>query len=212
MADTYLIIGIITAVITVAGIVATVYWNSRNRKDKIVESRQSLLADVESAATEKQKEEQTLAKEVARENKALAIEVKEDMKAHIDRLVAILKSDINLQKVQAYATMDKIDNKIAQLKIDLMNHIENERDDHTRIQKSIDFLQTMAFGPDAKSIPGYMIDEEETESESPYKGVFASRKDTTGKQEHEPETKEEQDIKSKTESEEKKQDEKKDEY
>lgn len=37
MVDSYFAIGIVTAVITVVGIAATVYWNAKLRKDKVVE-------------------------------------------------------------------------------------------------------------------------------------------------------------------------------
>lgn len=188
MVDTYLLIGIITAVITVAGIMATVYWNARLRKDKIVESRQSLLANVESTAREKQKEEQGLAREVARENKALALEVKQDMKDHIDRLIFTLKGDIELARTNTYSKIDGTELKVAQLKIDLMNHIEYEKDEMIRMQRSIDFFQTMQYGPEAKSIPPYITGEEQTQEhkDEPEKGVFASREDTTDKDSKDP--------------------------
>lgn len=183
MVDNFLLIGIVTAVITAVGILAGFYWNSRLRKDKVVETRESLRADVERTANIKQKEEQTLAKEVARENKALALEVKQDMKDHVDRLIHTFKQDVELERVRTYAKMDSIDSRVAQIKIDLMDHIIDEKDERVRMQRSIDFFQTMQYGPDAKSIPPYVTGEEQTKEhkDEPEKGVFASREDTTHK-------------------------------
>ena len=39
----------------------------------------------------------------------------------------------------------------------------NEKDERARMQKSIEFLQTMAWGADAKSIPPYMLGQEQTQ-------------------------------------------------
>ena len=190
MVDVYLIIGIVSAVGVVGGIVATNYWNTRMRKDKVVETRQTLQQDVEKVARDKFKEEQSLAKELAGSSAALALDVKQSMKEHVDRLIVTLKSDIELQRVQTYAKMDTIEQKTAQIKIDLMQHIIEEKDDRIRMQKSIDFFQTMQYGPDAKSMPAYMKGQDETEEhkDRPPKGVFASRAETTDEDTKDPET------------------------
>jgi len=183
MADYNIIFIVVGIVVAAAGVIGTQIYNRSARKDKVVETRQSLLADVEQTARDKSKQELTLAKEVAVENKALAATVKQDMKDHIDRLLQILKGEIELANVRAYSKMGEIDSKVMQLKTDLFAHIEQEKDELTRMQRSIDFFQTMQFGPEAKSIPPYITGEERTpehESEA-YKGVFASRADTTHK-------------------------------
>lgn len=174
----YLVAGIIIAA---AGIIGTNIWNNKSRKERLDEKRRQQQVDVDSVAREKQREEQSLAKEVLRENKALALEVKQNMKDHVDRLIVTLKQDIELSRVQAYNKMDNIASTTAQLKIDLMEHIEQEKEDKVRMQKSIEFLQTLQFGPEAKSTPEYMKGEEESQEhkDEPEKGVFASRKDTT---------------------------------
>lgn len=69
------------------------------------------------------------------------------MKYHIDRLIVILKQDIELQRTMTYSKLDTIDARVAQVKIDLMNHIVQEKDERVRMQRSIDFFQTMQFGP-----------------------------------------------------------------
>jgi len=179
--DTNFIFLILGVVIAAGGMIGTQLYYRSSKKDKQVETRQSLLADVEQTAREKSKQEQTLAKEVAIENKALAATVKQDMKDHIDRLLQILKGEIELANVRAYSKMGEIDSKVMQLKTDLFNHIEQEKDELTRMQRSIDFFQTMQFGPEAKSIPPYITGEERTaeHEQEAYKGVFASRADTT---------------------------------
>ena len=85
------------------------------------------------------------------------------MKDHVSNLVNTLKSDIEFRQAQTYARIDTIDTKVIQIKIDLMEHIINEKDERARMQKSIEFLQTMAWGADAKSIPPYMLGQEQTQ-------------------------------------------------
>jgi len=213
MADYNIIFIVVGIMVAAAGVIGTQLYNRSARKDKVVETRQSLLADVEQTARDKSKQELTLAKEVAVENKALAATVKQDMKDHIDRLLQILKGEIELANVRAYSKMGEIDSKVMQLKTDLFAHIEQEKDELTRMQRSIDFFQTMQFGPEAKSIPPYITGEERTaeHEKEAYKGVFASRADTThedtkdrqGKTTAEYETKEQQDKDAETESDEK---------
>ena len=205
---TFLILGI---VVSIAAFVGTNIWNNRIRKDRLIDAKRLAQTDIEKTATEKSKDERTLAKEIAVHNKELALEVKQDMKDHVDRLVVTLKSDIELQRTMTYAKMDGIETKVAQIKIDLLEHIQNEKDERIRMQRAIDFFQTMQFGPEAKSIPAYVTGEEEKagHEEEPYKGVFASRADTTHKDTKDPivqsdppkESKTEQDKDAETESE-----------
>jgi len=181
--DTNFIFLILGVVIAAGGVIGTQVYYKQARKDKQVETRQSLQADVETVARTKLKEEQEMAGELASSAAELARNVKQDMKDHIDRLIVILKGEIELASVRAYSKMGEIDSKVVQLKIDLTQHIEREKDELTRMQRSIDFFQTMQFGPEAKSIPPYITGEERTaahESEA-FKGVFASREDTTHK-------------------------------
>jgi len=207
----FLVVGVIVAV---AGIVGTNIWSNKQRTDRLQERKQVQNMEVEKLARDKIKEEQILARELAAKSAALALDVKQDMKDHIDRLIVILKQDIELSRVQAYAKLDTIESKVAQVKIDLMDHIEHEKDERIRMQRSIDFFQTMQFGPEAKSIPPYLTGEERTpeHEDEPYKGVFASRADTTDKDTKDPvleqdpitkETKTEQDKDAETESDEK---------
>jgi len=181
MADYSIVFVVVGIAVAAAGVIGTQLYNRSAKKDKVIETRQSLLADVEQTAREKSKQELTLAKEVAMENRALAATVKQDMKDHIDRLLQILKGEIELANVRAYSKMGEIDSKVMQLKTDLFAHIEQEKDELTRMQRSIDFFQTMQFGPEAKSIPPYITGEERTaeHEQEAYKGVFASRADTT---------------------------------
>ncbi len=210
MIDVNILILVSGVVIAAAGIVGTQLYNRASRKEHKVETRQTMMADVEEVAREKSKQEQLKAEALATGAAQLAREVKQDMKDHIDRLILILKGDIELQRALVYAKIDTIDNKIAQNRVDLMNHIEQEKDERVRMQRSIDFFQTMQFGPEAKSIPPYITGEERTSAheEEAYKGVFASRADTTHKDTKDPsghttkETKAQQDIDAETESEE----------
>jgi len=160
---------------TIAGVIIAFYYQSRGRKDKVVENRLALQARVEETARHKAKEEELTRKELESSAKMLALDVKQDMKEHITQLVHTLKQDIELSRVTAYAKMDQIDNKIAQVKINLMDYIANQTDVNQRQQKSIEFLQTMAWGADAKSVPPWMEGLETTKEheEEAEKGVFS---------------------------------------
>jgi len=186
--DFNIIILIVGVSIAAAGFIGTQLYNRTQRKDKVIETRQSMQADVEQVARTKFKEEQQLAGALASNAAALALNVKQDMKDHIDRLVVVLKQDVEMQRILTYAKMEGLETRIGQLKIDLMEHILNEKDERVRMQKSIDFFQTMQFGPEAKSIPDYVMGEEETQEhkDEPEKGVFASREDTTDKDTKDP--------------------------
>ena len=206
MADQIIIYSIVGIVIAAVGLVAANIWNSRMQKDTNTQSTTMMVENIDKAAKEKWREERLLAQEVAQHNKELAMDIKQDMKNHIDSLIRILKGDIELQRVQAYSQIDKLDTKVQQINIDIARHIEEEKNEHIRIQKSIDFLQTMQFGPEAKSTPPYMEGKVETQTkkDEAYKGVFASREDTTDSQDDDVlATKKQQDKNAETESEEK---------
>jgi len=174
----YDIIFLITGVIIgFSGLVGTLFYNKILRRS----NKGSLQLEIEEAQRQKTKDEKVTADALASSTALLAQNVKQDMKDHIDRLIKVLKSDIELQRVMTYSKLDQLDSKIGQIKIDLMQHIIDEKDDRTRMQRSIDFIQTMQYGPEAKSIPDYIMGQEETQEhkDEPEKGVFASRKDTT---------------------------------
>jgi len=211
MTDYSIVFVVVGIAVAAAGVIGTQMYNRSSRKDKQVETKQSMQADVEATARTKIKEEQILARELAGQSAALALDVKQDMKDHINRLIDILKREIELASVRAESKMGNIDNKVIQLKQDLYDHIEREKEELTRMQRSIDFFQTMQFGPEAKSIPPYITGEERTpeHEREAYKGVFASRADTTHEDTKDPhgqttkETKTEQDKDAETESDEK---------
>ena len=130
-------------------------------------------------ARDTKKDADELAERLATKNRQVAIEVKQDMKDHVSNLVNVLKSDIEFRQAQTYSKIDTLDARVAQIKIDLMEHIINEKDERSRMQKSIEFLQTMAWGPDAKSIPPYMMGQEQTEEhkDEPDVGAFFDKYD-----------------------------------
>jgi hypothetical protein len=171
--DTLIGIGI-TALIGIISIISFHLWNKRNRTDKVVENRQTLAADVEKIAREKIKEEQNIARELAVTSQALALDVKQSMKDHIQQLITTLKQDIALSGQIAEAKIDKLDYRIAQIKIDLMEHILEEKDERVRVRKSIEMLQTMNYGIDAKSEPAFLVGEDESQEHKnkPPEGLY----------------------------------------
>jgi K+ transporter len=162
------------AIATVAGVIGTWVYNSRTRKDRITETRQTLAADVEKIAREKIKEEQSIARDLAVTSQALALDVKQNMKEHIQQLISTLKQDIALSAEQAEAKIDKLDYRLAQIKIDLMEHIMEEKDEKIRMQRSIEMLQTMNYGIDAKSEPAFLVGKDETQEhkDKPGEGLY----------------------------------------
>ena len=181
MVDTNLLYIVVTIGVAAAGIIVTQFWNSKMRKDRIAEKRVTQQFEIDKAMREKKAEEKETADSLAHNTAELALATKQDMKDHIDRLIQTLKGDIELQRVLTYSRIDALDTKVAQVKIDLMQHIIDEKEDRIRMQRSIDFIQTLQFGPEAKSIPAYATGEIETQEQrdEPEKGVFATRKDTT---------------------------------
>ena len=128
---------------------------------------------------------QNLAKEVAERNEKVVIDIKDDMKSHISTLISTLKQDIELQRTLIYSKIEILGLKQQQDKIDLLEHIQDEKDELTRMQKSIEFLQTMAWGPDSKSVPDYMFGKEESQEhkDEPSKGAFRDRPEGGGEEE-----------------------------
>jgi hypothetical protein len=171
------------AIATVAGVIGTWIYNSRTRKDRILETRQTLAADVEKIAREKIKEEQSIARDLAVTSQALALDVKQSMKDHIQQLISTLKQDIALSAEQAESKIDKLDYRLAQIKIDLMEHILGEKDERVRMQRSIEMLQTMNYGTDAKSEPSFLVGEEETQEHKDLPGEGLYRNKTPGEKE-----------------------------
>ena len=169
--------------LTVAAIIGGWIWQSRTRKDKMISDRRSFDFDVERTAREKGIAERGVAKELAEHSEKLALDVKQSMKEHISQLIITLKQDIELQRTIIYSKIDTLDVKIQQNKIDLAEHIKDYHNLEERITHSIEFLQTMAWGPDAKSVPAYMQGEEETEAHRAKPGVGAFRDRTKEEQE-----------------------------
>jgi hypothetical protein len=173
----YVVIGIASVV----GVIFGIYYQGRSRKDnvtdkkdKVEETRAKLQREVETTARDKLREESKTRTELESSAKLLAADVKASMKEHIAQLVFTLKQDIELSRVMAYDKMETIDVRVAQVKIDLMDHIIQEKDERIRMQKAIEMLQTMNYGADAKSIPPYMLGQEESEEhkDEPDKGLF----------------------------------------
>src|SRR6185436_9031654 len=128
-------------------------------------------------ARDTKKDADDLASRLAATNENTAIGVKRDMKDHIGQLVDVLKQDIEFRQAQTYSKIELLDVKLAQVKIDLMEHIINEKDERLRMQKSIEFLQTMAWGANAKSIPPYTTGQEQTQEhkDEPDVGAFSGK-------------------------------------
>ena len=128
----------------------------------------------EALASQKLKDELSLAKEIKEENRRLAIDVKEAMVGHMSILLDKMKQDNELQKsilVSEMSLMKKVDE---QLQKDLSYHIHNQQTINERMQKNIDFMTQFLWGVGAKSPVPYLEGAPETEEhkKSATVGIF----------------------------------------
>jgi len=171
---------LIATVLGVAGFVAAQLWAVRNRKDRQAEDIKNLAYDVEKIAREKSTTERNIAKELAETAAKLADEVRDSMKEYVGQLLATLKQDIKLEHQRVYSNMESRESRIDQLRKDFeeLKHFQYKFND--AIQKSLERIQTMQWGPSAKSVLPTMLDEIETEEHKskPDKGVFKQQTDS----------------------------------
>jgi len=162
--DSSFIIVIISVVVAIGGFITSQLWNARNRKDTL-----------DAAARTKSKEERDLAEDLKEHQERVAEDVKKDMRDHVDQLIGSLKLNLELERSMIYHKIELLEVKVLQDKIDLAEHIKNQNNVNEREQKALEFLQTMAWGPDAKSVPPYMRGEIETQAhkDEPDIGAFA---------------------------------------
>lgn len=142
----------ISVVLGIAGFITGQMWAVRNRRD-----------NVERARSEKATTERQLAKELRQESEDEAVSVRAEMRDHIAQLIDTLKQDIALQKEKIQSQMNMREVKIEQIKKDLATHMESQNKINEKTLKTIEFVQTMLWGPEAKSIPPYMLGQEESQ-------------------------------------------------
>ena len=157
----------ISVVLGIAGFVTGQMWAVRNRRD-----------NVERARSEKATTERQLAKELRTESEQEAIAVRQEMREHVGQLLDTLKQDIALQREKIQGQMNMREVRIEQIKTDLANHMEQQNKINEKTLKAIEFVQTMLWGPEAKSMPPYMLGQEETKEhrDEPDVGMFTDPK------------------------------------
>ena len=133
---------------------------------------------VEKIRSDKATSERALAKELRTESEQEAIAVRQEMREHIGQIIDTLKQDIALQKEKIQSQMNMREVKIEQIKKDLEDHIRSQNTINDKVVKSIEFVQTMLWGPEAKSMPPYMLGQEETQAhkDEPEVGMFTDPK------------------------------------
>jgi hypothetical protein len=134
---------------------------------------------VEEKAVEKGIVERGMAKELKENAEKIAASVKEETMAAVDQLFTNLRSEIALEQQKIYSNMNAREVKLDRLEKDFESfkqHIYNAID---RFNKDIQRIQTMAWGSSAKSVPSYLLDEEETQEhkDTPDEGVFYRQTD-----------------------------------
>jgi hypothetical protein len=157
---------LIGTTIAIVGTVFTIKFLFSDRKYTVLQ-----------LARDTKKDADDLAERLSQENERKAIAVRQDMRDHVSSVIQTLRQDIELQSSRIFSKIDNLDWRQQQNKISLAEHIQNERDENARMMKSIEFLQTMAWGPDAKSVPDYMFGREESQEhkDEPTKGAFKDR-------------------------------------
>ncbi len=168
---------IITIAVGLAGFIAAQFWNARNRKDKQTSDKLVSVAEVEKLAREKVTSERNLARELAEENRKVAMEVRSEGREYINQVIGTMKQDVELARSLIVSRLEVMDLKMQQKMAVSAMEIKNMKNDIARAQKALEFIQTMAYGPDAKSEPAYLTGEEETELHrgEAGKGVFSER-------------------------------------
>jgi len=132
---------------------------------------------VEKIRADKATSERQLAKELRDESEEEAVAVRQEMRDHIGQIIDTLKSDIALQKEMVQSQMNMRDMRIEVIKKQLDDYIETQNKINEKVVKSIEFVQTMLWGPEAKSMPPYMLGEQETQAhrDEPDVGMFAGK-------------------------------------
>ena len=162
---------IITIVIALMASIATGFFawifRGKERKDS-----------TEKIRTDKSASERALAKELREESEEEAIAVRQEMRDHVTQLLTNLRAEIELAKVKANNLDDKQDIKIEQLAKDFSERNKIQDNINEKTMKAIEFVQTMLWGPEAKSMPPYMLGQEETQEhkDEPEVGMFTDPK------------------------------------
>jgi hypothetical protein len=163
--DVFTNIGLIVVSAAIGALLAWVLKRGE-RKDTVEKIRQ------DKATSERQ-----LAKELRDESEEEAVAVRQEMRDHIGQIIDTLKSDIALQKEMVQSQMNMRDMRIEVIRKQLDDYIETQNKINEKVVKSIEFVQTMLWGPEAKSMPPYMLGEQETQEhkDEPDVGMFAGR-------------------------------------
>lgn len=168
MAD--LDLGVIAIVVSIAvgiaGFISGQLYAIKNRRDQ-----------VEKAKREKITDDRALAREVAAESEALTLEAKQEMREYITNIIVGLKADIELAKAKAN-NLDSIrDMKLEQLTKEFYEYKLFQNGVNEKVTKAIEFVQTMLWGPEAKSMPPFMLGEDESQEhrDEPEVGMFKGK-------------------------------------
>jgi hypothetical protein len=128
---------------------------------------------VEKTRIDKSDSERKLAKELRQESEQEAVAVRQEMRDHVDQLLNNLRADIELAKVKATNLDNLQDIKIEQLVKEFVDFKIFQSGVNEKIMKAIEFVQTMLWGPEAKSMPPFMLGETESKEHRDEPGVGA---------------------------------------
>jgi hypothetical protein len=100
---------------------------------------------------------------------------KEERRKRIEGILTTLKEDIEKQKIKTQRQIETRESQIDQNRKDFDDFVESQNAINDRTVKAIEFIHTLLFGPEAKSLPSYMLGLEETQEhrDRPEVGMFS---------------------------------------
>lgn len=113
--------------------------------------------------------------EMKREQQEIAKKVKEEIHEYVRVNIESVNSKITAAIDLGSAKRELIENKITNIRTEIEDMKDSQKDDITRLEKAIYFLQQFQWGRDAKSIAPYTIGEEASQEHKNIndKGIFA---------------------------------------
>lgn len=154
-------------------------YRKQDKKDYFDEYKRLLEEKVLDTAAKKKVIEEETADKVRQANIKRADIVKGEMREYINSFASSLVKDSALEHEKMYSKIHENRMMIDQLNKDLDHYKEYTKGDIRELKHSIEFLQTVAWGPDAKSVPPYMLGEEQSQEHKdlPDAGAFETNEE-----------------------------------
>ena len=134
---------------------------------------------IERARFEKEESERKLAKDLRDESIDEARNVRQETREYITNLLAQLRYEIEIAATKSSAAGEKSELKLEQLAKAFYEYKNDQNRINEKVVKSIEFIHTVLLGPGAKSLPPYMLGQDETQAhkDKPDVGAFEGDED-----------------------------------